>query len=65
MTCNLVPPKSFIRKFESDDAQEVDDFNEMLADPRWINACSFRNQCQILIEYMHNENVDVSFSKLG
>lgn len=65
MTCTLIPPKSFKQNFDSDDEQEVKAFNEMLADPRWINARTFRNQSQILIEYMHNENVNVSFSKLG
>ena len=57
--------KTFIQVFESNDAHEIEFFNKMLADPRWINASYFRYQCQIVIEYMHNENDNVSFSKLG
>lgn len=37
----------------------------MLQDPLWINAKTFREQCSILISYLHNEQINESISKLG
>lgn len=43
----------------------MDSYSQMLKDPRWINAQSFREQCKLLIEYLHDPPNCVSFSQLG
>ena len=40
-------------------------YNSMLQDERWINASSFRGQCEILIEYLYNPPICLSMSQLG
>ena len=61
----LLPPKPLVNCFTSDYQEENDAFNEMINDPRWNDATSFRSQCQLMIEYLHNSEINVSLSKLG
>lgn len=61
----LLQPKPFFNRFTSDCLEEIDAFNEMINDPRWNYAISFRSQCQLMIEYLHNSEINVSLSKLG
>ena len=65
MTCKLTPPKQLIKVFESCVTDEVEAFKQMLDDPNWINAPTFRDQCKVLINYIHNESIGVHFAKLG
>ena len=43
----LIPPKPIIEPFISEIQDEIDAFNEMINDPRWIEAGCFREQCRI------------------
>ena len=54
-----------MKPFESPDQRAMDSYSQMLKDPRWINAQSFREQCKLLIEYLHDPPNCVSFSQLG
>ena len=65
MNSKLIGPKLIVNPLKSDDPRAMEAYHQMLSDPRWINATSFRSQCEVLIEYLHDPPICMSFSQLG
>lgn len=46
-------PSAVINILASDDRLVSENWERCLEDDRWINAATFRDQCEILLEYLH------------
>lgn len=62
---NLSPPRTTKSELVTLNYDEQIVYQEMLANEKWSKASTFREQCNIIREYLRNGTVMVSYEPLG